>query len=502
MSTPRGTRMLEEQRRREREAKAKAEAAKRAKADVLLAIPAQKEGGLMDRVGRALSDIASDGNRSFYGRPMNSVTSSKSRAADSSKPNSQSKPVAKSTAPKTRTVTPTAPKTRTVTPTAPKTQTVRLTQDEKKYIRLNEKPKYVKLNAHKEGGRADKDFTGLMKKAASRAAAKGNPVMKQGGATRDYIEKRVNARMEAGNYKDGGRAEVRRDRKMLDIEKDYKIALAKGKNEGVAKAKYEQRKADAADDYAKATKADRTATKAAEKSAEATLKEARRTKGISIDNRDAGEAFMQKNSKSIEPKMDVASTLKGVGGLGAMPSAAAPKAAAPARKAPVVRQARPAAVAAPAPARPAAARPAAPAASAAGSRSNPFPANKKEDVVVTAGNKRDNTAAGRRERLGDVISSVNPFRAIARGIDSALTAGTGPSKPVPRAPAAKPDAAKAGRLAGLKKAAEAPGASGFAISRYRDAVASGMYKNGGEATPVKRAAGGAGKVRKGQMKGC
>ena len=135
---------------------------------------------------------------------------------------------------------------------------------------------------YKDGGKAEQDFTGLMKKAAARAAAKGTPVMKEGGATNEYTAKRVMSRIKAGNFKDGGRAEVLRDRRMKDIEKDYKIALAKGKNEGVAKAKYEQRKADAADDYAKRTNADRTKTSAAEKAAEAALKEARRTKGMSM----------------------------------------------------------------------------------------------------------------------------------------------------------------------------------------------------------------------------
>ena len=139
---------------------------------------------------------------------------------------------------------------------------------------------------YKDGGKAEQDFTGLMKKAAARAAAKGTPVMKEGGATNEYTAKRVMSRIKAGNFKDGGRAEVLRDRRMKDIEKDYKIALAKGKNEGVAKAKYEQRKADAADDYAKRTNADRTKTSAAEKAAEAALKEARRTKGMSITKRD------------------------------------------------------------------------------------------------------------------------------------------------------------------------------------------------------------------------
>jgi hypothetical protein len=88
-----------------------------------------------------------------------------------------------------------------------------------------------------------------------------------------------------------GGAQGRYDRRMADIEKDYKIALAKGKNEGVAKAKYEQRKADAEDDRAKRTGADRTATRAAEKASEAALKEARRTKGMSITKRDMTNDF-------------------------------------------------------------------------------------------------------------------------------------------------------------------------------------------------------------------
>jgi len=143
----------------------------------------------------------------------------------------------------------------------------------------------------KRAMKAEQDFTGLMRDAAARAAAKGTPVMKQGGATNEYTAKRVMSRIKAGNFKEGGRADMLRDRRMKDIEKDYKIALAKGKNEGVAKAKYEQRKADAADDYAKRTKGDRTATRAAEKASEATLKEARSTKGASITRRDMAADF-------------------------------------------------------------------------------------------------------------------------------------------------------------------------------------------------------------------
>lgn len=400
MSTPRGQRMLEEQKRREA-AKAKAEAAKRAAADKLLGIAAKKDGGKI---------------------------------------------------------------------------------------------------AAKRAMRAEEDFTGLMKDAASRAAAKGNPVMKQGGATNEYMAKRVSARMQAGNYAEGGAAKDRMESRMRDVEKAYRIALAKGKNEGIAKAKFERKKADIADDYAKKTGADRTATKAAEQAAKATLKEARKTKGASIAKREFDTAVMEKGSKDIAPKMDVTSTLKGVGGLGAMPSAA-PKAAAPKTRATVVRQARPAASLAPArPAevRPTAARPTAP----VGSRTNPTPVNPKEDVVVTATKKRDNTAAGRRERFGEMISSVNPFRAIARGIDSALTAGTGPSKPAPRAPAAKPDAAMAAKIASNKlRVARLRAAGNERDAKFYEKNPTAM-KRGGETMPVKRAAGGAGKVRKGQMKGC
>ena len=77
-------------------------------------------------------------------------------------------------------------------------------------------------------------------------------------------------------FSQGGRAEAARDRRMADIEKDYRIALAKGKSEREAAAKRDQRIADAKDDYAKRTGADRTETRAAEKAAEARLAAARR----------------------------------------------------------------------------------------------------------------------------------------------------------------------------------------------------------------------------------
>lgn len=73
-----------------------------------------------------------------------------------------------------------------------------------------------------------------------------------------------------------GGAQGRYERRMADIEKDRKIALAKGKNADVAEAKAAQRIADAKDDLAKRTGADRTATRAAEKLAESNLTKTRK----------------------------------------------------------------------------------------------------------------------------------------------------------------------------------------------------------------------------------
>jgi hypothetical protein len=75
-----------------------------------------------------------------------------------------------------------------------------------------------------------------------------------------------------------GGAQGRYDRRMADIEKDYAKAAARktGKAAEVAEAKRQQRIADAKDDLAKRTGADRTATRAAEKAAEGNLTKTRK----------------------------------------------------------------------------------------------------------------------------------------------------------------------------------------------------------------------------------
>jgi len=75
-----------------------------------------------------------------------------------------------------------------------------------------------------------------------------------------------------------GGAQGRYERRMADIEKDFKKAMARktGKDAEVAEAKRQQRIADAKDDLAKRTGADRTATRAAERLAESNLTKTRK----------------------------------------------------------------------------------------------------------------------------------------------------------------------------------------------------------------------------------
>jgi hypothetical protein len=88
------------------------------------------------------------------------------------------------------------------------------------------------------------------------------------------------ARKPLKKFADGGAAQSRYARKVADIQSDY-AKQAKSGNASVAAAKRDQRLADAKDDLAKWTGADRTQTRAGESAAEAALSEARRTRGVS-----------------------------------------------------------------------------------------------------------------------------------------------------------------------------------------------------------------------------
>ena len=178
-------------------------------------------------------------------------------------------------------------------------------------------------------------------------------------------------------FADGGSSKYdeRYKRKIADIEKDFaKASKGKtGKAADVAKAKYEQRMADAKDDLAKWTKSDRTQTRAAEKSAERNLSMTRKFGAMkSATEKDVGEtarvsaptdvvkapsidrSFMPKSKAKTKPapktaakpasratapaaekKAELPAAFKNTKGSINLPPAPAKKQAAPAEKKPV-----------------------------------------------------------------------------------------------------------------------------------------------------------------------
>ena len=390
ITTPRGKRILEEQRKREAE-KAKAEAAKRARADKLLGIPAQKGGGK--------AGCYADGGKAMAGA--------------------------------------------------------------------------------KRAVKAERDFTGLMKNAAARAAAKGTPVMKDGGPTDEYTAKRVMSRIKAGNFAEGGEAKDRMEARMRKVENAYKVALAKGKNEGIAKAKFERKKADIADDYAKKTGADRTATKAAEQAAKAALREARKTKGASMAKREFDESMAQKGSQSVAPKtVDVGATLKG---LSAMPSAETPKAKAATvtrRAAPVTRRATQAPAASQNAAPAAAPRPATPAAAITPRPATPAAARPAARPATPAATRPKDTVRTGRDIIADFFDTSAREKEIAKG-----------------ASRVRDYAGERNKLLAERKARQQKMEEYNKIGRSQAGLAAAASTN------RRFAAGGAAKVRKGMMKG-
>lgn len=136
ITTPRGKKLLEEQRRREAE-REKANAAKRARADKLLGIN-MKEGGMAMK------------SRGF-GLPNSMLP----RGTESRRPQAPSQTTKPGASQAAKTSAP---------------QAVKSTPPETKTVKLNEKPKYVKLEAHKKGGKvmkkADKAGRALVKKSA------------------------------------------------------------------------------------------------------------------------------------------------------------------------------------------------------------------------------------------------------------------------------------------------------------------------------------------------
>lgn len=367
--------------------------------------------------------------------------------------------------------------------------------------------------------KAEQDFSKPLREAVMRAAAKGTPVMKQGGPTDEYTAKRVRARMEAGNYKDGGevdRYKGKLDRKKADIESDYKKALAKGKNADVAKAKYEQRMADAADDYAKWTKGDRTATKAAEKAAEKNLTMTRK----SARNSPTGSGA--KTSEALVKKAEESMT-QPLSSTGPTPvqkiSISKPKAKAPVRKAaaPVRRaaaQGRP--VAAPKSEAPAPKVPAtAPKVAAAAPKV--VTTSPKVDQRIAAAERLERQAAEKRRleqaptgSSGAALARLKNLVGFGSGADTRSAANyraqvareqreqSAVATKAQRDRAAAAAAAQAKAKANADRVAKLRAAGREADAKFYERNPNAL-KTGGKVG--KYAAGGAGKVRKGQMKG-
>jgi hypothetical protein len=230
-----------------------------------------------------------------------------------------------------------------------------------------------------------------------------------------------------------GGAQGRYDRRMADIDKDFaKDSKGKsGKALEILEAKRAQRTADAKDDLAKRTGADRTATRAAERAAESNLT---KTRKYGAPKAVTAEAPTSKVMDTLGPM-----TLPKSGISSASAKPVQKSVQKPVRK-PVQQPA-------------------------------PTPEKKATPEKIIAPSRFDSKAfADLKAKAGAGKTPPATGGTLLRG----KPGGT----PLFRVVKAD-DPARVAKLAGLKRAAEAPGASQFAKDRYKDAVSSGMYAKGG-----------------------
>jgi len=284
-----------------------------------------------------------------------------------------------------------------------------------------------------------------------------------------------------------GGAQGRYDRRMKDIDKDRKIALAKGKNADVVEAKAAQRKADAEDDRAKRMGLDRTATRKAEYDAEQRLS---RTRKFGADKPAAaaepakvstpepakasepakakpqsfGAAFKDARSRLGAGKTftyngkSFTTNIAGEGksasrtetGTGTGTTAAASEPTKLNRNYKISPEQRKAIDA----------------------------AAKKEPFTKTDSRAQADLKAMQARRNGAPASTTAKTVATTGG--TALRGKPGGTPLFRFGKDIANDPARAAKLATLKKAAEAPGATQVAKDRYKDAASSGMYAKGGK----------------------
>jgi hypothetical protein len=278
-----------------------------------------------------------------------------------------------------------------------------------------------------------------------------------------------------------GGAQGRYDRRMADIEKDFKKDSAgkTGKAFEVLEAKRAQRTADAKDDLAKRTGADRTATRAAEKLAESNLTKTRKygaPQSVTKDNAGPTGKVTDTLGAITTPKSGIDSKPQSFGAafkeararLGAGKTftyngkSFTTNIAGEGRKSvqkPVQKPTQQASASA--------------SASASGSSTRAqMEAGRAEMRRQTASKEAElrreaNRAAMRRKAAG-VGQLVGPASAQEGRIREAQKT----------AAAVKPVDDKAAKLSRLKVAAEAPGATQFAKDRYKFASESGKAKGG------------------------
>jgi hypothetical protein len=251
-----------------------------------------------------------------------------------------------------------------------------------------------------------------------------------------------------------GGAQGKYDRRMADIEKDFKKDSAgkTGRAAEVLAAKRDQRKADAEDDRAKRMGLDRTKTREAERNAEYNLTRTRRSgaamPAVTKDELIAPGKLTESLGPITVPKSGLATAAK---------------------KAPVKVADKP--------------KP-----SAADTKRNKF----FQDSLRTSNFKAVGDAANARQKAKIGASNVPSDQGFSRKSKvlgastktSTLTPTTTGGTALRGKPGGTPlirfgkdvtnDPARAVKLATLKKAAEAPGASGYDKDRYKRAVSSGM----------------------------
>jgi hypothetical protein len=315
----------------------------------------------------------------------------------------------------------------------------------------------------------------------------------------------------------GGNAkyDAKYKRKIEDIKSDYDKAMKgkTGRAAEVAKAKYEQRMADAKDDLAKWTKADRTETRAAEKSAERNLTMTRKFGAMKSavkadDVAKVPEAKAATETKPAAPEKKAEPKSFGEAFRAARASMGAGKTFTWQGKSYSTNRAGEG--------KPAAGGKGKPPTTGGGKPQDTGSKGKSQDIGSkgksqdTSGGKPQDTSGGKPQATGTppVAKQKTPMtrsemarkrfgELIGYGGTAASDAKTQANTARMREQQAQrarwsdveTQGAKAAKLARLKAAANAPGASTLAKQRYQSAVSSGSYAGGGtvkkKSTPPK-----------------